>query len=251
MPPRNPRLDIVYEDRALLVINKPSGLLSVPLKRRADAASVVDQIEDYFRSHGKRRPFVVHRIDRDTSGLVLFAKDARTQSALKAQFRRREPEREYLAVVHGHPDPPAGTWRDRLMWDSDALVQTKTHARDPRGTEAISDYETIERFRDTALIAVRLKTGKRNQIRIQAGLRGHPLVGEKQYVFGRGEGERGGETISFDRQALHAHRLSFTHPANGRLLRFEAPPPSDLQGLIERLRSDIDGPRPSTLLGAP
>jgi 23S rRNA pseudouridine1911/1915/1917 synthase len=226
------RLDIVYEDRSLLVINKPSGLLSVPLERRSGAPSVVDQLEDYFRSHGKRRPFVVHRIDRDTSGLVLFAKDARTQAALRGQFQRREPGREYLAIVYGHPEPPAGTWRDHLVWDRDALVQKRARARDPRAMEAISDYDTLERFRDSSLIAVRLNTGKRNQIRVQAGLRGHALIGERRYVFGRTA-----ETpIAFPRQALHAHRLSFTHPMNGRLLHFEAPLPPDFADLLHRLR---------------
>ena len=233
MPRHSGRLDIVYEDRVLLVVNKPPGLLSVPLKRRSDASSVVDQLEDYFRSHGKRRPFVVHRIDRDTSGLVLFAKDARTQAALKAQFQRREPGREYLAVVRGHLDPPAGTWRDHLAWDRKALVQKKTHARDPRGMEAISEYKTIERFRDASLIAVRLETGKRNQIRVQAGLRGHPLIGEKKYVFRTEEGH----AIPLPRQALHAHRLSFAHPVNGQPLRFEAPPPADFTALLQRLRT--------------
>ena len=229
---RAARLDIVYEDRSLLVINKPPGLLSVPLERRSGAPSVVDQLEDYFRSHGKRRPFIVHRIDRDTSGLVLFAKDARAQAALKAQFQRREPGREYLAVVYGHPEPPAGTWRDHLTWDRDALVQKKARPRDPRAMEAISDYHTLERFRDASLVAVRLTTGKRNQIRVQAGLRGHALIGEKRYVFG-GTAE---PAIAFPRQALHAHRLSFTHPVNGRPLRFEAPPPADFTELLQRLR---------------
>ena len=100
-------LEILYEDNVLLVLNKPAGLLSVPLERKMGASSVYDQLEDYFRPRGKRRPFVVHRIDRDTSGLVLFAKDAKTQEALKGQFRRREPERVYLAVVYGHPEPEA------------------------------------------------------------------------------------------------------------------------------------------------
>ena len=100
---------IVFEDEVLLVVNKPAGLLSVPLERKSDAPSVYEQIEDHFRPFGKRRPFVVHRIDQDTSGLVVFAKDARAQAQLKAQFKRREPRRIYLAVVYGHPDPPAGT----------------------------------------------------------------------------------------------------------------------------------------------
>jgi 23S rRNA pseudouridine1911/1915/1917 synthase len=225
-------LQIVYEDAVLMVLNKPPGLLSVPLERKAGASSVFDQLEEYFRSHGKKRPFVVHRIDRDTSGLVLFARDPRAQATLKDQFRRREPEREYWAVVYGHPDPPQGTWRDHLVWDTKALIQKETSARDPQGAEAISDYRVIESFRDTSLIAVRLQTGKRNQIRIQARLRGHTLVGEKRYVFGPEELR----PIAFPRQALHARVLGFRHPSDGRALRFEAPPPADFAELLERLR---------------
>jgi len=231
-PEKTGDLEIVYEDAALMVLNKPAGLLSVPLERKANASSVYDQLEEYFRSHGKKRPFVVHRIDRDTSGLVLFARDPGTQAALKAQFRRREPEREYWTVVYGHPDPPAGTWRDHLVWDTKALIQKETHPHDPQGAEAISEYRVVESFRDTSLIAVRLQTGKRNQIRIQARLRGHTLVGERRYTFGP-------ETlrpIEFPRQALHARVLAFRHPADGRLLRFEAPPPADFAELLARLR---------------
>src|SRR5258708_24558729 len=108
-------LHIIYEDEALLVVNKPAGLLSVPLERKSDAPSVYEQIEDHFRPFGKRRPFVVHRIDQDTSGLVVFAKDARTQSRLKAQFKPREPRRIYLAVVYGHPEPAAVTETRQLV----------------------------------------------------------------------------------------------------------------------------------------
>ena len=225
-------LQILYEDTALLVLNKPAGLLSVPLERKMGASSVYDQLEDYFRPRGKRRPFVVHRIDRDTSGLVLFAKDAKTQEALKGQFRRREPERVYLAVVYGHPEPAAGTWRDHLVWDRKALIQKETHPRDPEAAEAISDYRVVESFRDASLIEIRLQTGKRNQIRIQARLRGHTLVGERRYVYGPDMLR----PIVFSRQALHAYRLAFEHPSDGRVLHFEAPLPADFMELVERLR---------------
>jgi len=226
-------LQIVFEDDALLVVNKPAGLLAVPLERKAEAPSVYDLLEDHFRSRGKRRPFVVHRIDRDTSGLVVFAKDARAQTALKEQFRRREPERVYWAVVYGHPDPPNGIWRDHLVWDTKALIQKETHRNDPRASEAISAYRVLERFRDASWIEVRLQTGKRNQIRIQARLRGHTLVGEKRYVFGPDELR----PIGFERQALHARRLAFRHPLDGRPLTFEAPPPADFEALVARLRT--------------
>jgi 23S rRNA pseudouridine1911/1915/1917 synthase len=223
---------IVYEDDDLLVVDKPPGLLAVPLERKANAASVFDQLEDHFRSRGKRKPLVVHRIDRDTSGLVVFAKSLRAQDALKAQFKRREPERVYLAVVYGRPDPPQGTWRDHLVWDTKALIQKETHRDDPRASEAISEYRVLDSFAEASLIEVRLRTGRRNQIRIQARLRGHTLVGEKRYTYGPDTLR----TIAFERQALHAHRLSFLHPSDGRRLTFEAPPPPDFAALLARLR---------------
>jgi 23S rRNA pseudouridine1911/1915/1917 synthase len=214
------------------VVNKPAGLLAVPLQRKGDVPSAYDQLKDHFRSRGKRRPFVVHRIDRDTSGVVVFAKSAEAQERLKEQFRRREPDRVYWAVVYGHPEPASGIWRDHLVWDRTALIQKETHPRDPHGKEAISTYRVLETFPNASLIEVRLKTGKRNQIRIQARLRGHTLVGEQRYTYGP-EVLR---PVSFSRQALHAYRLTFRHPADGRLLEFEAPIPSDFAELIGRLR---------------
>ena len=233
-PPRttSPDLDVVYEDDHLIVVNKPAGILSVPLERKPDVPSVFAQIEDRWRTFGKRRPLVVHRIDQDTSGLVMFAKDATSQRRLKAQFALHTPERVYLAVVYGHPDPAAGTWRDRLVWDSKAMIQKETHPRDPAGTDAISEYRVVETFRDAALIEVRLTTGRRNQIRIQARLRGHTLVGEERYTYG----PDALRPIRFGRQALHAYRLVCEHPADTRVLQFEAPLPPDLRELVRRLR---------------
>jgi 23S rRNA pseudouridine1911/1915/1917 synthase len=226
-------LPIVYEDEAIVVLNKPAGVLAVPLERREDARSVFDDLAAHLRTRGRRRPLVVHRIDRDTSGLVVFAKQAAAQEQLKAQFKRHEPERIYLAVVYGRPDPAAGTWRNRFVWDQKALIQKETHPRDPRGKDAISHYQTIERFGGGAsLVEVRLVTGRRNQIRLQARLYGHTLVGEQRYIYGPDSLR----PIAFPRQALHAHRLVFRHPSDGRELRFEAPVPADLSALIARLR---------------
>jgi 23S rRNA pseudouridine1911/1915/1917 synthase len=226
-------LPILYEDEVLLVLNKPAGLLAVPLDRGA-APSVHDRIADRLRSHGKHRPFVVHRIDRDTSGLIAFARDARTQSALQAQFKRREPERVYRAVVHGCPDPPVGTWRDRLVWDEAASLQRKSHLRDERAKDAVTDYRVVEALRGASHLELRLHTGRQNQIRVQADLHGHTLVGEERYATGVDPSRR----IPFARQALHAYRLTFAHPGDGRTLQFEAPLPADLLALIARLRRD-------------
>jgi 23S rRNA pseudouridine1911/1915/1917 synthase len=229
---RSGDLEVIYEDEVLLVVNKPAGLLSVPLDRNPGVPSVYDQIADRFRSHGKRRPFVVHRIDQDTSGLVVFAKDAATQQALTSQFAKREPERVYLAVVYGHPSPPKGTWRDVLVWDEKALIQKEAHPKDPKGTPAVSAYTTRETFREASLIEVRLRTGRRNQIRLQARLRGHTLVGERRYVYG----PQTLRPIRFGRQALHAYRLGFVHPMDGRSVMLEAPLPADFEDLLARLR---------------
>jgi 23S rRNA pseudouridine1911/1915/1917 synthase len=223
---------ILYDDQDLVVLDKPAGLLSVPLARREEAPSAYDFVERHLRSRGKRRPHVVHRIDRDTSGLVVFATNARAQAALKEQFRRRQPERVYLAVVYGCPEPPSGRWRDHLVWDQDDLVQKASHPRDPRAKEAVSDYRVLERLRGASLVEVRLVTGKRNQIRLQARLRGHTLVGEQRYVFGPTELR----PVEFPRQALHAFRLAFRHPADARRLSFESPVPADLRQLLLDLR---------------
>jgi 23S rRNA pseudouridine1911/1915/1917 synthase len=118
------------------------------------------------------------------------------------------------------------------VWDQRALIQKETHPRDPKGKDAVCRYEVLERFEATSLIEVRLETGKRNQIRLQARLRGHTLVGERRYVYGPDNLR----PIEFARQALHAYRLAFAHPVSGKPLRFEAPIPADLTALIARLR---------------
>src|SRR5438552_2650221 len=153
-PSRSGDLHILYEDEVLIVLDKPAGLLAVPLERKEDEDSVVDQLVTHLRPQGKRKPLVVHRIDRDTSGLVVFAKTAAAQRALREQFKRHSVERVYRAVVYGHPDPPSGVWRDRLVWDGKALIQKETHPRDPKGKDAVCRYETLEKFEGTSLIEV-------------------------------------------------------------------------------------------------
>lgn len=230
-------LHILHEDDDIIVVDKPAGVLAVPLERREQAPSIFELIEQHWRSQGKRRPLVVHRIDRDTSGLVLFSTNVRAQQHLKAQFRRQEPERIYLAVVHGYPQPEAGEWHDRLVWNDTALLQRPARANDPRGIDAACEYRVVEALGATALLEVRLHTGKQNQIRVQAQMHGHPLVGERRYI------DRDGPRAdrSFPRQALHAYRLAFRHPANDREVWFEAPIPKDLRELLARLRRSDAG----------
>ena len=232
-PPRAGELPIVYEDEALVVVNKPAGLLSVPLPRREEAASVEDELVEYLRSK-KRRPFVVHRIDRDTSGLVMFATRSDAQATLKDQFRRHEAERIYLALVYGVPSPAKGVWRDHLVWDQESLIQKETSSKDPHASEASCEYEVLDTYDGASLLEVALITGRRNQIRLQARLRGHTLVGEQRYVYGPQDMRH----IEFERQALHAWRLGFVHPLSGKPMRFEAPLPPDMEALIETLQTN-------------
>jgi 23S rRNA pseudouridine1911/1915/1917 synthase len=234
-PARPGELSILYEDDAIVVVDKPPGLLTVPLPRREAAPSVEDMLREYFRSKVRRRPLVVHRIDRDTSGLVMFAVRADAQSRLKDQFRRRTAERVYRAVVYGVPVPEQGTWRDNLVWDPDALIQKETHPNDPHGSPAECHYRVVESFGRASLLEIGLVTGRRNQIRLQARLRGHMLVGEQRYVYGPQELR----PIQFPRQALHAWSLGFSHPATGRPMRFQAPLPADMAGLVDFLRAEM------------
>ena len=162
----------------------------------------------------------------------MFATRPDAQARLKEQFRRHDAERIYLAVVYGVPSPTHGTWRDHLVWDQASLIQKATHPSDPRASEAESSYEVLESFEGAALIQVQLVTGKRNQIRLQARLRGHTLVGEQRYVYGPDDLRH----IAFPRQALHAWRLGVEHPTTGRVMRFEAPPPDDIDELLAQLR---------------
>lgn len=232
-PPVRHGLEIVHEDDDLVVVNKPAGLLTVPLDGESQVASVLAMLHDRFRSHRMRTPLVVHRIDRDTSGLVVFALHPAAREALVAQFAKRTPERVYLALVVGHPDPPSGSWRDRLRWDEDACLQRAARDDDPEAKDAESDYRVVISFSETSLVEVRLRTGRQGQIRVQAQLRGHALVGDRRYRPRPGDAGHG---VTFPRQALHAQRLAFDHPTDGRRMEFTAPMAGDFQELVDRLR---------------
>lgn len=226
-------LDVLFEDDALIVVNKPAGLLTVPLDGDSGAASVLALLWDRFRSFRTREPHVVHRIDKDTSGLVLFALHEQARARLVAQFARRTPQRLYLALVNGHPSPAAGTWEDRLAWDADAFVQRRARPDDPEARDASCDYRVVSTFTDTSLLEIRLHTGRQGQIRAQAQLRGHPLVGDRRYRPREGEPGHG---VAFPRQALHAQRLAFTHPVTDAPVEVTAPMPEDLRLLVDKLR---------------
>lgn len=227
-------LDILHEDDAIVVIDKPVGLIVEPLPDAAHEPTVLDLLTDHYRHLPRARVFVVHRIDRDTSGLVLFARTPAARDHLKDQFEQRTPERVYQAVVVGMMAEETAVWRDMLAWDKAALRQRRAHGRDAGGKEAVARVRVLERFALATLLEVSLVTGKRNQIRVQAALRGLPLLGERQYRFDAPPEPPGLPRL--ERQALHAWRLGFTHPGTGHEVDFTAPVPDDLTRVLRALR---------------
>lgn len=241
---------ILYEDDALLVVDKPPGLLTVPLGRRKAAPSVATILAERPDWKGRRAPLVVHRIDRDTSGIVVFAKTPPALVHLKAQFESRLPVRIYSAIVTGVPSPASGEWRDSLVWDGDELTQRVVASTDRRARVAICEYQVVESFGRAALLDIRLITGKRNQIRVQANRHGHPLLGERQYRPAEGaapvantrpatssrERDPRVRLPQCPRQALHARHLELAHPLSGQQVVFDAPLPRDLIVVLDALR---------------
>ncbi|MCX6551383.1 MAG: RluA family pseudouridine synthase [Acidobacteria bacterium] len=228
-------LHIVHEDPDFLVVDKPVGLIVEPLPGRVgEETTLLDLLVAYYHHDVRAQLYVVHRIDRHTSGLVLFARTAAARDALKDQFENRTPMRIYQAVLLGRVTPEQGRWTDRLAWDAESYRQRRAHGTDARGKDAIADYVVREQFAEAALVEVSLVTGKRNQIRVQAGLRGHPLLGERQYRFD--SPPEPPDLPRIDRQALHAWRLGFSHPATGRQTEVETQPPEDLLQLLKALR---------------
>jgi RluA family pseudouridine synthase len=219
-------LSIVHEDADVLVIDKPPFVLVHPTSP-AQTETLSHGVAHHFAQRGVRakvRP--VHRIDRDTSGLVLFAKSAVAHQRLDAQLRDGAIDRVYLALVDGVVDGEQG--------EIDAPI-----ARDPRnpnlrvvrpgGEPARTRWRVAERFLRATLLEVELETGRTHQIRVHMLHAGHPVIGDRQY------GRVGLDLIR--RQALHASRLTFTHPSTGERLTFDAPPPGDIQSAIDRLKS--------------
>jgi 23S rRNA pseudouridine1911/1915/1917 synthase len=233
-------LRVLYSDAAIIVVDKPPGLLVDPLPDgRTAEVTVLDLLRDHVRREARSGLYVVHRIDRETSGLVLFARTPAACEALKKQFEAHAPERVYQAVVLGCPAPASGTWRDRLSWDASTFRQRRAHASDARAKEAVAHYTVREPFAAASLVEVSLLTGKRNQIRVQAALRGHPLLGEHQYRFDAPPEPPG--LPALERHALHAWRLGFVHPVTAQQVSFTAPLPDDLARLLSELRGGATG----------
>ena len=226
-------LAILHEDRSLLAVDKPAGLLTEAASRRQsqERDTLVKRLRAYLRVQGDRL-HVVHRIDRDTSGVVLVARTEAAALRLGAEFRTHRPERVYLAVVHGVLDPPEGDWADWMAWDPGRLLQVPSAPGRRGAVLAEASYRTVRAFGGRASeVEVRLHTGRRNQIRLHLEIRGHPLLGEMLYLPDGWEDPG----LYAPRQALHARRLAVRHPDDGRITAFEAPVPPDMAALLEGL----------------
>jgi 23S rRNA pseudouridine1911/1915/1917 synthase len=219
---------VVHEDDDLVVVEKEAGIVTVPAGASA-GESLEERLLAAYKRRGHKRPqlHVVHRIDRFTSGLVVFARTHPAYLELKSQFKNRTPERIYLAVATGQVEPDRGRLVHSLAENEKSL---KVHVV-PKGTAgrlASLSYRVLERLADATLLEVRLETGRRNQIRVQLAAVGHALVGDVTY---------GEPSPLLPRVALHAHKLALEAPRGAKRLRFESPLPDDMRRLLKRLRA--------------
>lgn len=225
---------LVYDDQHVVVIDKPSGVSSVPYDAR-EAGTAMDLIRGAWRRRGAAATdvalHVVHRIDRATSGLLMFAKSKRAEIGLGAQLRAHTCEREYLCIAHGVM--PAQRIESMLVADrGDGIRGSTRHAN--QGKRAVTHVSVVESLRGATLCSVRLETGKTHQIRIHLSEAGHPLVGEA--VYDRDHFARELPVIESPRLLLHAHTLGFAHPITGEPLRFTSELPPDFVEMLESLR---------------
>ena len=252
-------LVVVHEDADLIVIDKPPGLVVHPAPGAA-TGTLVNALLNHCGASlsgigGRMRPGIVHRIDKDTSGLLVAAKNDAAHQGLAAQFRAHAMERRYLAVTWGAPDPadPALRGRAGVSVEADGTIRVETLlGRDPGerkrmavvpdgGRRAVTRARLLERFGPpdrpaAALIECRLETGRTHQIRVHLAHLGHPLIGDA--VYGRRRAGADPAVAGFPRQALHAASLGFEHPRTGRRLAFESPTPRDFTELLSFLRRE-------------
>ncbi|MBV8971382.1 MAG: RluA family pseudouridine synthase [Sphingomonadaceae bacterium] len=235
-------LRIVFEDDHLLVVDKPAGLVVHPAAGNLDG-TMVNALLHHCAGRlsgigGVARPGIVHRIDKDTSGLLVVAKTDPAHEALSRQFAAHSVERMYTAVVAGHPAPPAGTIRSHLA-RSDAnrqkmaIVAAKDTER--RGKHAVTHYRTVTALAHASKVECRLETGRTHQIRVHMASIGHALVGDATYGRTPAALRPVLAELGFARQALHAATLGFIHPATKEKLSFQSPLPADIVDLIGRL----------------
>ena len=236
--PQDIPLTIVHEDADLIVVDKPAGLVVHPAAGNLDG-TLVNALLHHCAGQlsgigGVARPGIVHRIDKDTSGLLVVAKTDRAHEGLARQFKEHSIQRLYAAIVYGHPQPAAGkidTWIGR----SDADRKKMAVHREGRGKHAVTHYRVMERLRGAAMVECRLETGRTHQVRVHMAHAGHPLIGDPLYGRDRKGFKTILETLGFKRQALHARTLGFIHPSTDKPLLFQSALPADMQELLSAL----------------
>ena len=216
---------VLYEDDAVIVLNKPAGLLAVPIKG-SDVPSALSLLIAELKPK-RQRALVVHRIDRFASGILLFAKTDRDRDMLIRQFLAHTPVRKYLAVVRGRLKEESGTLVHYFR--REGMYQQLRTVRDPDAARAELRYTVERAFADATLVRVELITGLQNQIRAQFSAMGHPLIGDRKYH------RKEAEEQLIDRVALHATYLEFVHPRTGDTIAIECTPPQDFQHLVQQL----------------
>ena len=229
--PENIELDIVYEDSDIVIVNKAAGMVVHPAKGHHTGTLVnglLHHCKDLSGIGGELRPGIVHRLDKDSSGLIAVAKNDAAHASLSGQLAKRTMGREYLAVVRGTLKDETGTIDMPIGRHPVYRKKFSVKTNSPR--EAVTHYETLESFRDATYIKVKLHTGRTHQIRVHMSAIGHPIVGDPLY------GKH--KSALIDRPALHAWRLLLVHPKTGEEKLFTAKPPEDFQLLLNTLRTN-------------
>jgi 23S rRNA pseudouridine1911/1915/1917 synthase len=246
--PQAIRFPILYEDTDLIVLDKPAGLVVHPAPGNQDGTLVNALLahcgEQLTGIGGERRPGIVHRLDKDTSGIMVVAKTQLANNALTAVFAARDLDRAYLALVWGLPSPLAGDIEGAIGRDRRDRKRMAVVARN--GRPALTHYRTLRAWQTAvALLECRLATGRTHQIRVHLASQGHPAIGDPVYLRRVPAAARllpepvRQRLLDFPRQALHATRLGFTHPRTGKPLSFTSEPPPDMAGLIGALERDL------------
>ena len=229
-------LTIAYEDEHLIVIDKPAGLVVHPAAGNFDGTLVNALLHHCGGSlsgiGGVARPGIVHRIDKDTSGLMVAAKTDRAHEGLAKQFAAHSIDRRYHAIVGGAPRPADGTVDAPLARSPQNRKKVAVVAN---GKRAVTHYRTLQRLQDAALVECRLETGRTHQVRVHMASIGHALLGDPVYGRARGAARALLETLGFRRQALHAVHLGFIHPIKSSAYAFDSAMPADMQELFSRL----------------
>jgi 23S rRNA pseudouridine1911/1915/1917 synthase len=237
-------LDILFEDSDLLVINKAAGLVVHPAAGHATGTlvhGILHHCPDLEGIGIEKRPGIVHRLDKDTSGIMVVAKTSRAHHELSRQFKARSIHKNYLALVAGSPKTDGGCID--LPVGRHPVERKKMSTRSKRGREALTLWRVFEKFTGAALLDIELKTGRTHQIRVHCQAMGFPIIGDSVYGWkgalkktAAGNAALQAAFKNVKRQMLHAYRLGFNHPVNGKALSFEAPLPADMALLLEQLR---------------